>query len=85
MKVILSISVLLLVGFSYIRAQDTLKVKPPKVLSAQSILMVKTENTKADTTQYKMPKYKQGFFCNFEDQLNRKKVPVDFNLGNSKY
>ena len=24
-------------------------------------------------------------FCDFEDQLNRKKVPIDFSLGNSKY
>ncbi len=30
-------------------------------------------------------RYKQGVICNFEDQLNRKKVPFNFQLGNSKY
>ncbi|HND82056.1 MAG TPA: hypothetical protein PKY54_01860 [Chitinophagales bacterium] len=38
-----------------------------------------------DSVYYKMPIYKQGFFCTFEDMLNRRKVPVDFSLGNSKY
>lgn len=65
--------------------QDSLSLKKKEVLSSQSILMVKVEKTKSDSTQFKTPKYKQGFFCNFEDNLNRKKVPIDFNLGNSKY
>lgn len=61
-------------------AQDTLHVQ--KKLNTQSLLEVKT---KTDSTSFKTPKYKQGFFCTFEDQLNKKKVPIDFNLGNSKY
>ncbi|HRH58214.1 MAG TPA: hypothetical protein PLS10_11205 [Chitinophagales bacterium] len=66
-------------------AQDSLHVKKKEVLNTQSILLIKTNNLKTDSTQFKTPKYKQGFFCNFEDQLNRKKVPIDFSLGKSKY
>jgi hypothetical protein len=40
---------------------------------------------KKDTIAFKMPKYKQGKFCDFEDKIQRKKVPLNFNLGNSKY
>ena len=65
-----------------ILAQDSLSVQKSKILSSQSILLVKTQT---DSTQFKTPKYKQGFFCNFEDQMNRKKVPIDFSLGKSKY
>lgn len=66
-------------------AQDSLHVKKKEVLNTQSILLIKTNNLKTDSNQFKTPKYKQGFFCNFEDQLNRKKVPIDFSLGKSKY
>lgn len=68
-----------------INAQDTVVQKKTNVLNTQTLLSVKTENQPADSTQFKTPKYKQGFFCNFEDQLNRKKVPIDFSLGKSKY
>ncbi len=70
--------------FVFIQAQDSLSVKN-KVINTQSILLVNTSTQKQDSTQYKTPKYKQGFFCNFEDCLNRKKVPIDFSLGKSKY
>mgnify|MGYP000973212943 CR=1 FL=1 len=69
----------------FLKAQDSMSVKKNNVLNSQSILLVKTDNIKTDSTQFKIPKYKQGFFCNFEDQLNRKKVPIDFSLGKSKY
>ncbi len=38
-----------------------------------------------DSVTFKTPKYKQGFFCDFEDMLHRKRIPVNFSLGNSKY
>lgn len=60
--------------------QDSLRLK--HTLNTQSLLLLHPKN---DSTSFKTPKYKQGFFCNFEDQLNRKKVPLDFSLGNSKY
>ncbi|MFN8295271.1 MAG: hypothetical protein U0T69_03700 [Chitinophagales bacterium] len=62
--------------------QDTLSVKK---LNTQSFLLVKTDKIKQDSTSFKTPKHKQGIFCDFEDKLNRKKVPIDFSLGNSKY
>jgi hypothetical protein len=68
-----------------LQAQDSLTVKKNNMLNTQSILLVKTDVVKQDSTQFKTPKYKQGIFCNFEDQLNRKKVPIDFSLGKSKY
>lgn len=70
--------------FVFLQAQDTLLVKKDNILNAQSILFVNTDKQQ-DSTQFKIPKYRQGFFCNFEDQLNRKKVPIDFSLGKSKY
>lgn len=66
-------------------AQDSLSVLKKDILNTQSLLNLKVNKIKSDSTQFETPKYKQGFFCNFEDQLNRKKVPIDFNLGNSKY
>ena len=83
MRILIFISLLYCSFFS--NAQDSILVKKKKVISAQSILLVKTTPTKQDSINFKTPKYKQGFFCNFEDQLNRKKVPIDFSLGNSKY
>ncbi len=71
-------------GFSCLSsfAQDTLSVKK---LNTQSFLLVKTDKIKQDSTSFKTPKHKQGIICDFEDKLNRKKVPIDFSLGNSKY
>lgn len=83
MKIIIAIGFIFAAFF--LEAQDSLAVKKHNVLNTQSILFVKTDKLKSDSTQFKTPKYKQGFFCNFEDQLNRKKVPIDFSLGNSKY
>ena len=68
----------------FIQAQDSVTIQKNKMINTQSILLVKTDKPQ-DSTQFKTPKYKQGFFCNFEDQLNRKKVPIDFSLGKSKY
>ena len=67
------------------QAQDSLQLKKKETLNTQSILSINTNNLKSDSTQFKTPKYRQGFFCNFEDQLNRKRVPIDFSLGKSKY
>ena len=72
-------------NYFFSTTQDTFTVRKKVVISAQSILLVKTTPTKQDSINFKTPKYKQGFFCNFEDQLNRKKVPIDFSLGKSKY
>mgnify|MGYP000850243493 FL=1 len=80
--------VIFILGFILLNtlfSQDSSTVKKKEILSSQSILMVKVAKTKSDSTQFKTPKYKQGFFCNFEDNLNKKKVPIDFSLGNSKY
>lgn len=71
--------------FVFLQAQDSISVKKNNTLNTQSILLVNTDKIKSDSTTFKTPKYKQGFFCNFEDQLNRKKVPIDFSLGKSKY
>ena len=60
-------------------AQDSI----PK--NTSQIFISKVNTGKQDSTFYKTPKYKQGVICNFEDQLNRKKVPLNFQLGNSKY
>lgn len=67
-----------------ISAQDTIAKK--KILNLNTInFLYTTTTTQKDSSTIKIPAYKQGFFCNFEDQLNRKKVPLDFSLGNSKY
>lgn len=68
----------------FIQAQDSSTVQK-KTINTQSMLFVNTDKQQQDSTQFKVPKFKQGFFCNFEDQLNRKKVPIDFSLGKSKY
>lgn len=78
-------SISLIFCWIFSTAQDTFTARKKVVISAQSILLVKTTPTKQDSINFKTPKYKQGFFCNFEDQLNRKKVPIDFSLGKSKY
>lgn len=74
----------MLIAGSMLQAQDSLSVKQLP-LNAQRILLADTQKQKQDSATFKTPSYKQGFFCNFEDQLNRKKVPIDFSLGNSKY
>jgi hypothetical protein len=54
-------------------------------LNIKSISFVDYHSIKQDSIAFKMPKYKQGKFCDFEDKIQRKKVPLNFNLGNSKY
>jgi hypothetical protein len=54
-------------------------------LNIKSMSFVNYYSIKKDTIAFKMPKYKQGKFCDFEDKIQRKKVPLNFNLGNSKY
>lgn len=80
-------AILLLLSFSlvYLQAQDSIAIKSNIGMNTQSMLLLKTAKTKSDSINFVTPKHKQGFFCNFEDQLNRKKVPIDFSLGNSKY
>lgn len=85
MKATIVSTVFLIFSLLFLNAQDTISVMNKNKLNTQSILAIKSENIKQDSTQFKTPKYKQGFFCDFEDQLNRKKVPIDFSLGNSKY
>ena len=80
-----SIILLALFSFVYLQAQDSTITKTNKFMNTQSMLLVKTAKPQTDSIKYTTPKHKQGFFCNFEDQLNRKKVPIDFSLGNSKY
>lgn len=81
-------SLFFIIGFTMqniVHAQDTLYLKKHEIISTQSLLLLKETNNKSDSTQFKTPKYIQGFFCNFEDQLHRKKIPLNFSLGNSKY
>ncbi len=80
MRFLFLISLKLLVF--YTMAQDSLVVKK---MNTQSILLLQTQKLKQDSTSFKTPKHKQGIICDFEDKLNRKKVPIDFSLGNSKY
>ena len=82
-----TIATIILFSFSLVilQAQDSAIIKSNKVMNTQSMLLVKTAKPQTDSIKYTTPKHKQGFFCNFEDQLNRKKVPIDFSLGNSKY
>ncbi len=80
-----SIILLALFSFVYLQAQDSTITETNKFMNTQSMLLVKTAKPQTDSIKYTTPKHKQGFFCNFEDQLNRKKVPIDFSLGNSKY
>jgi hypothetical protein len=54
-------------------------------LNIKSISFVDYHSIKQDSIAFKMPKYKQGKFCDFEDKIQKKKVPLNFNLGNSKY
>lgn len=63
-------------GLAILGAQENKAPKPSVVFR---------DKTPRDTVQYKAPAYRQGVICNFEDQLNRKKVPLNFQLGNSKY
>ncbi len=48
----------------------------------QSILFKKEQTIPAPSNQLLLviPPPTQGFFCNFEDQIQRKKVPLDFGL-----
>jgi len=85
MKKSITVLISFCVTIACIKAEDSLTVKKKEILSTQSMLLVKVDKAKIDSSQFVSPKYKQGFFCNFEDQLNRKKVPIDFSLGNSKY
>lgn len=77
-------ALMILLAFGRLQGQDSTLQKKPLPMNAQSLLIV-TPIAAKDSSVFKTPKYKQGFFCNFEDQLNRKKVPIDFSLGNSKY
>jgi hypothetical protein len=63
----------------YSASQDTIPKNP------SFLFISKSQTFKQDSTFYKTPRYKQGVICDFEDQLNRKKVPLNFQLGNSKY
>jgi hypothetical protein len=49
----------------------------------QSVLFIKRKNysnTLSNQLLLIIPPPTQGFFCNFEDQIQRKKVPIDFGL-----
>lgn len=89
MLLILTMRVLILIiqmlFYSCAIAQDSTGIKKANMLNTQSILLVQTQSSRQDSATFKTPRYRQGFFCDFEDKLNRKKVPVDFSLGNSKY
>ncbi|MCB0507467.1 MAG: hypothetical protein R2739_06760 [Chitinophagales bacterium] len=69
--------------FSY--AQDTLVQKLPNQLMAISFKQSFQQATTIDSLKMKIPKYKQGIICDFEDKLNRKKIPLDFSLGKNQY
>ena len=42
-------------------------------------------NYPKDSISFRVPKLKQGIICDFEDKLNRKKIPLNFSVGNFKY
>ncbi len=48
----------------------------------QSVMFIKKKNIFTVSNQLLLiiPTTTQGFFCNFEDQIQRKKVPIDFGL-----
>lgn len=48
----------------------------------QSVLFMKENIIPTPSKQLLLiiPPPTQGFFCNFEDQIQRKKVPIDFGL-----
>lgn len=78
MKAILTVW---MIGFgAWLLAQDSARVALPQ----KPELLFRTTPPK-DSVTFKTPKYKQGFFCDFEDMLHRKRIPVNFSLGNSKY
>lgn len=66
--------------YALVGAQDSARMALPK----QPELLFRMAPAK-DSVTFKTPKYKQGFFCDFEDMLHRKRIPVNFSLGNSKY
>lgn len=82
MKLLLS-GIVLMIALN-LRAEEPNEL-PQTKLQLHQVMLSDPVVLKSDTLQFKSPKYKQGFFCNFEDQLNRKKVPIDFSLGNNKY
>lgn len=82
MKTIMIIVVLFLpLGITYSNGNDTLKVN--NNLFSIKYATIKLE--KQDSIFFKMPKYIQGKFCDFEDKIQKKKVPLDFSLGKNKY
>lgn len=77
------IFIVLLVCFVSAKAQDS--VNTNKNFIPLSYLKYSNTHDAQDSIKMKIPAYKQGKICDFEDKLNRKKVPIDFSLGKSKY
>ncbi len=77
-------AILLFICFYPTFAQDTVAIKNNH-LPLKSIAWQPCHPKKEIKSMLKIPKHKQGFFCNFEDQLNRKKIPLDFSLGKNIY
>jgi hypothetical protein len=47
---------------------------------SNSILFRNENRDTLQTLSWKIPPHQQGFFCDWEDALKRKKVPIDFGL-----
>lgn len=80
------IVILLIVMFFCGMSQNNLKdnkiyMIKYNLISKDSLVANKTN----DSLNFKIPTYKQGFFCDFEDNIQKKKVPLNFQLGNQKY
>jgi len=47
---------------------------------SNSILLRTEKREDQQAVRWTMPAHQQGFFCDWEDALKRKKIPIDFGL-----
>ncbi len=75
--------IFIILATKYCPAQDTLKLKP--VSSLILLKEIPKQTTHSTPGSMTLPKHIQGKFCDFEDQIQRKKIPLNFSLGEGKY
>jgi len=51
-----------------------------QAVKQKSILFQEQKTIYQDSLHCFIPKVTQGFICNFEDRIQRKKIPLDFGL-----
>ncbi len=49
-------------------------------LKSNSILFLNEKRDTHKVVGWTIPPHQQGFFCDWEDALKRKKIPIDFGL-----